>query len=450
MINKAPMPAHSAMMLSRQSLPTKQATKAQYDFQQLSFHSFNNQRASLGGNKHLWSAHDFTGMMHSSKPKLLSNSPYCHTPRNLDSRSLMGMSSYTHSVSRFDMLDSVARSNSLDSDDTSPSTVYSTSFGAGEITSDPVAASFNSLAVNDDMNDGKWWNNALQSSGATSSATNMQPFSFDGLPAPRYNFQPTSGSLTSNWSNQVSPLETVAPQALTLHRPSMGTVSSDSVCNFKTSMLDLSTIQPMTAAVAPLQITKSKAPEPQYRSQASRARQKLPSKPVTRLHVPILPNNDCGVRKLDHSRSDVTKSANRKNSAMQNNGLESRSGPEKDPGSSRTLVLMTNSKLAKDCRPSNVKRHRSTTSSVEKAKASPCREELDEFLVKSKMSGMSYKEIRRRGGFSEAESTLRGRFRTLTKKKDERVRRPEWEDNDVSLLQIMISKVVNVYFRSAS
>jgi len=57
----------------------------------------------------------------------------------------------------------------------------------------------------------------------------------------------------------------------------------------------------------------------------------------------------------------------------------------------------------------------------------------DEFLVRSKLEGMTYKEIRRKGGFIEAESTLRGRFRTLTKHRDARVRKPEWTENDVSL-----------------
>ncbi|CRK21264.1 hypothetical protein BN1708_013052, partial [Verticillium longisporum] len=54
----------------------------------------------------------------------------------------------------------------------------------------------------------------------------------------------------------------------------------------------------------------------------------------------------------------------------------------------------------------------------------------DEFLLRSKREGMTYREIRKAGGFREAESTLRGRYRTLTKKKEERVRRPEWEDQD--------------------
>jgi len=61
------------------------------------------------------------------------------------------------------------------------------------------------------------------------------------------------------------------------------------------------------------------------------------------------------------------------------------------------------------------------------------RDEKDDFLVKSKLAGMSYKEIREKGGFTEAESTLRGRFRTLTKHKAARVRRPEWQDYDVRI-----------------
>lgn len=59
---------------------------------------------------------------------------------------------------------------------------------------------------------------------------------------------------------------------------------------------------------------------------------------------------------------------------------------------------------------------------------------MDEFLVRSRLAGKSYREIRRLGGFVEAESTLRGRFRALTKRKEERVRRPEWSDVDVSPL----------------
>ncbi|KAJ6000020.1 hypothetical protein N7481_000429 [Penicillium waksmanii] len=56
------------------------------------------------------------------------------------------------------------------------------------------------------------------------------------------------------------------------------------------------------------------------------------------------------------------------------------------------------------------------------------------FLVECKRKGLSYKEIKRIGGFKEAESTLRGRYRTLTKSKDQRVRKPKWSDADIQLL----------------
>lgn len=64
------------------------------------------------------------------------------------------------------------------------------------------------------------------------------------------------------------------------------------------------------------------------------------------------------------------------------------------------------------------------------------RSEKDEYLVKSKLAGMTYKEIRKNGGFTEAESTLRGRFRTLTKPKEARVRKPEFQEIDVSILSL--------------
>ncbi|KXX80994.1 hypothetical protein MMYC01_205178 [Madurella mycetomatis] len=59
----------------------------------------------------------------------------------------------------------------------------------------------------------------------------------------------------------------------------------------------------------------------------------------------------------------------------------------------------------------------------------------DDFLVKHKQMGMTYKEIRRIGGFTEAESTLRGRYRTLTKSREARVRKPEWSEKDLRLLE---------------
>ena len=62
----------------------------------------------------------------------------------------------------------------------------------------------------------------------------------------------------------------------------------------------------------------------------------------------------------------------------------------------------------------------------------------DDFLVRSKEAGMTYREIRKQGNFKEAESTLRGRYRTLTKSKEARVRKPEWQDKDVSSIQSLL------------
>ncbi|TKA66279.1 hypothetical protein B0A49_11006 [Cryomyces minteri] len=57
-----------------------------------------------------------------------------------------------------------------------------------------------------------------------------------------------------------------------------------------------------------------------------------------------------------------------------------------------------------------------------------------ESLVRWRREGKSYKNIKELGGFTEAESTLRGKFRTLTKSKKERPRRPEWTQRDIHLL----------------
>lgn len=56
----------------------------------------------------------------------------------------------------------------------------------------------------------------------------------------------------------------------------------------------------------------------------------------------------------------------------------------------------------------------------------------DQQLLDLKKSGLSYKEIKEQYHFPEAESTLRGRYRTLTKTREDRVRKPEWKPDDVS------------------
>lgn len=61
------------------------------------------------------------------------------------------------------------------------------------------------------------------------------------------------------------------------------------------------------------------------------------------------------------------------------------------------------------------------------------RQRKDEFLVEKRKLRWSYRRIKEAGKFKEAEATLRGRHRELTKPKEERVRKPEWQASDVSL-----------------
>ncbi|KAK4992331.1 hypothetical protein LTR66_006311 [Elasticomyces elasticus] len=58
-----------------------------------------------------------------------------------------------------------------------------------------------------------------------------------------------------------------------------------------------------------------------------------------------------------------------------------------------------------------------------------------DFLLKDgKARGMSYKQMKSEYGWSDPEPTLRGRYRNLIKRPEERVRRPVWTSNDIELL----------------
>jgi hypothetical protein len=56
----------------------------------------------------------------------------------------------------------------------------------------------------------------------------------------------------------------------------------------------------------------------------------------------------------------------------------------------------------------------------------------DEILLQGKKNNLTYKEIRKKMHAKCAESTLRGRYRSLTKDRRDRVRKPVWREKDVS------------------
>jgi hypothetical protein len=60
----------------------------------------------------------------------------------------------------------------------------------------------------------------------------------------------------------------------------------------------------------------------------------------------------------------------------------------------------------------------------------------DDILLEGKKEGLTYKEIRKKMHTKCAESTLRGRYRSLTKARKDRVRKPVWREIDVSALQM--------------
>ncbi|KAK2810182.1 hypothetical protein FQN50_003152 [Emmonsiellopsis sp. PD_5] len=96
----------------------------------------------------------------------------------------------------------------------------------------------------------------------------------------------------------------------------------------------------------------------------------------------------------------------------------------KHPLTTTTTTTRLNTRRSKQPHPSTTSTSTTTHRTTEK----------DAFLIHCKRSGMSYKEIKEKGNFSEAESTLRGRFRTLTKRKEHRVRKPGWQQKDLRLL----------------
>jgi hypothetical protein len=59
-------------------------------------------------------------------------------------------------------------------------------------------------------------------------------------------------------------------------------------------------------------------------------------------------------------------------------------------------------------------------------------------LVQLRAQGLSYKQIKDKLNLSEAESTLRGRHRSLTKPKEARLRKPEWSQDSASLFPDLI------------
>jgi hypothetical protein len=71
------------------------------------------------------------------------------------------------------------------------------------------------------------------------------------------------------------------------------------------------------------------------------------------------------------------------------------------------------------------------------------REEKNALLERGRRAGMTYGQIKSEYDWSDAESTLRGRYRTMMKKPHERVRKPKWQARDVSQCTQCDSYIIN-------
>jgi len=244
-------------------------------------------------------------------------------------------------------------------------------------------------------------------------------------------------SASSDWPTQgasttIAPA-TISPKVLTLNVPPAPLPSSRSSQDHVLAMSDSSSAassreDTLDSSLETLKVVEPPLPVRQHR-------QILPdSLPRSRI-VPVLPSNDFTSKKTTQKRalklslkSKPEKDSHRKPSSPALGKTTSAAASRTNSSSTRILpprCTETKSTHAASSSRSSNSSHGSPT-----AQAEHHRNAKDDFLVRSKLAGMSYKDIRRHGHFSEAESTLRGRFRTLTKHKAARVRKPEWTDDD--------------------
>lgn len=213
-----------------------------------------------------------------------------------------------------------------------------------------------------------------------------------GMPAPTFALD------SPLFSNAMKAEVTVSPKQLKIHPTPTPTSSVGSVHTsfFAGGDSDSATMAHESPYLEP---SSSEGTSRRHRRDGTQQnRKQLPDKPTHHRYVPILPDD----RSRSVDKGEYTAKA-------------------KPAAKAKTPRF----KPARQQRSCNIAVPAAPNSSDE-------RSAKDDFLVKSKLAGMTYKEIRRKGGFTEAESTLRGRFRTLTKNKEARVRKPEWSDIDVS------------------
>ncbi|KAI1484081.1 hypothetical protein F4774DRAFT_416105 [Daldinia eschscholtzii] len=222
----------------------------------------------------------------------------------------------------------------------------------------------------------------------------------------------SSGNHVNTWASPNYP-STIAPKMLRINPSPTPASSSESVHNTMLGGSDLD------SSVSAYEHSHPRSPFHSQR-QSQKTRKELPSRPVRSRLVPIVSSGQSSSSKgkrpalpqLSTGREPQSPQKLRAAQPKQEHHDAALQGSEGSPAHGRSIRGGGGVRSAKD-----------------------------EFLVRSKLAGMTYREIRREGNFTEAESTLRGRFRTLTKDKEARVRKPEWQDNDIRLLKKAVRKL---------
>jgi hypothetical protein len=326
----------------------------------------------------------------------------------------------------------------LKTDRASPSTVYS-SYSSPSTSVDPRSLAY-LLPNASDVGAKTWRPEYLQSTKGQSLENFGMVVLQDGLPKTytysqqEWNDLWTNGrGSTNNWAAaQVAPA-TVSPKALTLNVPpgpfSSSGSSQGGVLSLSDSNTDSGSGDDQYDFSGPEALSAVEPPQP-----VRQLRHLLPdSIPGPKRGVPVVPSN--GPARRSKKRPLKPKSEHNDEAEYDQSFWSVTSTTDISPskGTERTPTKTLAPKMI-DLIPAGPSVRQSCPESAKALPGMEHRDAQDEFLVKSKLAGMSYKDIRRQGNFTEAESTLRGRFRTLTKHKTARVRKPEWCENDVMFL----------------
>ncbi|KAG9233999.1 hypothetical protein BJ875DRAFT_441720 [Amylocarpus encephaloides] len=175
------------------------------------------------------------------------------------------------------------------------------------------------------------------------------------------------------------------------------------------------------------------------------ARRKLPEAPMMNKFVPVLPSNSRSAQANLASTASSKSNTKRESSTAHASTTTTRTSTAKNSTRSKSRKP---DREKEDALKRRAPKSSATKSSTSMAAPRPImsgvgklKKPEHDYLVRKRLEGVPYKDIKKDGKFTEAESTLRGRFRTLTKPPAERIRKPEWNDSDVRLLRKAIQKL---------